>query len=65
MSNPGSDEDSPPPMFAPSNLADEAERARTPRTPFVAMTGVWLTVFAAVVLIVAVALTLYLVLGGR
>ena len=46
----------------PDDPAAEAERTRTPRTPLLALTGVWVTVFAAVVFVLAVvALTLYLV----
>lgn len=44
------------------DLAAEAERARTPRTPMLALIGVWLAVAATVVaVLVAVALTLYFV----
>ena len=46
----------------PDDLAAEAERARTPRTPLLALAGVWLTVAVVVaVILVAVALTLYFV----
>jgi hypothetical protein len=46
----------------PDDLADEAERARTPRTPLLALTGVWLAVAITVALVLAVvALTLYFV----
>jgi hypothetical protein len=41
--------------------ADEVERARTPRTPVLALTGVWFVVAIAVVLVLAViVLALYL-----
>jgi hypothetical protein len=44
------------------DLADEVERARTPRTPLRALTGVWLTVALTFAVVLAVvALTLYLV----
>jgi hypothetical protein len=44
------------------DLAAEAERARTQWTPLLAFGGVWLVVAATVVaILVAVALTLYLV----
>jgi hypothetical protein len=44
------------------DLAAEAERARTPRTPLLALTGVWLAVAATVVaVLVVVALTLYFI----
>ena len=49
----------------PDDLAAEAERARTPRTPLVALTGVWLAVAAVVLIVVAIVLTLYFVYGGR
>jgi hypothetical protein len=42
----------------------EAERARTPRTALLALTGVWLAVAAVVLIVLAVALTLYLAYGG-
>jgi hypothetical protein len=46
----------------PEDLAAEAERARTPRTPAVALAGVWLVVAAVVaVVLIAVGLTLYLI----
>jgi hypothetical protein len=46
----------------PDDLAAEAERARTPRTPLLALTGVWLAVAGVVVVVlVAVALALYFV----
>ena len=41
------------------DLAAEAERARTPRTPFVALAGVWIAVANVVALLLALALTLY------
>jgi hypothetical protein len=47
------------------DLADEVERARTPRTPLLALTGVWLAVAITVAAVLGVvALTLYLVYGG-
>jgi fatty acid desaturase len=48
---------------AVSDLAAEAERARTPRTPFLALAGVWLLVAAVVAVVLALALTLYFVYG--
>jgi hypothetical protein len=50
---------------AREDLAAEAESARTLRTPLLALTGVWLTVAAVVLIVVAVALSLYFVYGGR
>jgi hypothetical protein len=48
-----------------ADLAAEAERGRTPRTPFLALAGVWLAVAAVVMVLLALALTLYFVYGGR
>lgn len=50
------------PARTTDDLAAETERARTPRTPLLALTGVWLVAAATVVaILVAVALTLYFV----
>jgi hypothetical protein len=47
---------------AAGDPADEAERARTPRTPVLALTGVWLAVAVAFVVVLAVVvLVLYFV----
>jgi hypothetical protein len=43
------------PRHRGDELANEAERARTPRTPLLAMAGVWIVV--AVVVAIGVALT--------
>jgi len=44
------------------DLADEVERARTPRTPVLALGGVWITIAIVVALVVAlVVLARYLV----
>ncbi len=51
------------PKRPPDDLAAEAARARTPCTPLLALTGVWLAFAAVVVVVVAVALTLYFVYG--
>jgi hypothetical protein len=53
------------PVETAKELAHEAERGRSPRTPVIALTGVTLVVSVAVVVILAIALTLYFVLGGR
>ena len=45
-------------------LADEVERARTPRTPLRALAGVWLTVALVVLVLGVVGLTLYFVASG-
>jgi hypothetical protein len=46
-------------------LEREAERGRSPRTPLIALTGV--TLFLAVIfaILLAIALTLYFVYGGK
>ena len=50
------------PARTTDDLAAETERARTPRTPLLALSGVWLAVAATVVaILVAVVLTLYFV----
>lgn len=42
------------------DLAADVERARTPRTPLLALTGVWLAIAVAFVLVLAIVLfTLY------
>jgi hypothetical protein len=46
-----------------ADLAAEAERGRTTRTPLLALAGVWLAVAAVVAVILALALTLYFVYG--
>jgi type VI protein secretion system component VasF len=38
---------------APPDLANEAERAHTPRTPFRALAGVWLAVAIVVAIVIA------------
>jgi hypothetical protein len=43
----------------PKDLVDEAQRGRSERTPWLALTGVTLVVGALVVVIVAVALIVY------
>jgi hypothetical protein len=50
----GTEKARPDPPVAPavSDLAAEAERARTPRTPFLALAGVWLVVAAVVAIVV-------------
>lgn len=51
------------PQRPPDDLAAEAERVRTPRTPLLALSGVWLAVAAVVALVAAVALMLYFLYG--
>ena len=45
----------------PRDLVQEAQRGASPRTPLIALTGVTLVVGAVVVVILAIALTLYFV----
>jgi hypothetical protein len=54
----------PRPERPPDDLAAEAERTGTPRTPLLALTGVWFAVAAVVLVVLAIALTLYFVSGG-
>lgn len=53
------------PVEAAKELAAEAERGRSPRTPLIAITGVTLLVGVIFVIMLAAALTLYFVYGGR
>jgi hypothetical protein len=46
-------------------LEREAERGRSPRTPLIALTGVTLAVAAIFVVLMAIAMTLYFVYGGK
>jgi fatty acid desaturase len=48
-----------------ADLAAEAERGRTSRTPFLALAGVWVVVAVVVAVILALVLTLYFVYGGH
>jgi t-SNARE complex subunit (syntaxin) len=53
------------PVEATKELAAEAERGRSARTPLIAMTGVLLIVGIVVLILLAVAMTVYFVYGGR
>ena len=53
------------PVETAKELAHEAEEGESARTPLIALTGVTIGVSVVIVLILAVALTLYFVLGGR
>ena len=53
------------PVETAKDLAAEAERGRSPRTPLIAITGVTLVVGVLFALIVTVALVLYFVYGGK
>jgi hypothetical protein len=61
---PPADDDSPVgPGRSAEDPAAAAERAHTPRTPFLALAGVWVVVAVVVGIVVALALTLYFVFG--
>jgi hypothetical protein len=53
------------PVETTKDLAAEAEAGRSERTPWIAITGVSLVVGAVVAVVLAVALVLYFVYGGR
>jgi hypothetical protein len=53
------------PLDTAKDLAREADRGRSPRTPLIALTGVTLVVGVLFVLLVTVALVLYFVYGGK
>jgi hypothetical protein len=44
-----------------ADLAAEAERGRTARTPFLALAGVWVAVAVVVAIVLALVLTFYFV----
>jgi cobalamin biosynthesis Mg chelatase CobN len=48
---------------AGEELAAEAERARTPRTPALALASVWVVVAVVVALVVALVFVVYFALG--
>lgn len=53
------------PVETAKELAHEAEEGVSPRTPWIAITGVGLVAGTVVVLLLAVAMTLYFVYGGK
>jgi hypothetical protein len=53
------------PVETAKDLAKEAERGRSPRTPVIALTGVTLFVGVLFAVLVTVALVLYFVYGGK
>jgi tetrahydromethanopterin S-methyltransferase subunit B len=53
------------PVETAKELAAEAEEGVSPRTPWLAITGVGLVVGTVVVLLLAIAMTLYFVYGGK
>jgi hypothetical protein len=53
------------PVETTKELAAEAERGRSARTPMIALTGVTLAILVAVITLLAIALILYFALGGK
>jgi hypothetical protein len=53
------------PVETAKKLEHEAERGRSPRTPIIALTGVTLLVGVVVAIVLAAALVVYFVYGGR
>jgi hypothetical protein len=53
------------PVETTKELAAEAERGRSARTPLIALTGVTLAISVVVMALLAVALVLYFTLGGK
>jgi hypothetical protein len=55
----------PHPVEKAKDLAAEAERGRSPRTPLLALTGVTLFLGVLFAIFVTIALVLYFVYGGK
>ena len=53
------------PVETTKDLAAEADRGRSARTPLIAVTGVTLAIAVVVAVLLTVALVLYFVLGGK
>jgi hypothetical protein len=53
------------PVEAAKALEREAEEGRSARTPLIALTGVTLAVFSALLIMLAIVMTLYFVYGGK
>jgi hypothetical protein len=53
------------PVETTKELAAEAERGRSGRTPLIAVTGVTIVVGVAFAILLAIALVLYFVYGGK
>jgi len=53
------------PVEKAKDLAAEADRGRSPRTPLIALTGVTLFIAVAFAILVTVALILYFAYGGK
>ncbi len=55
----------PHPVEKTKELAAEAERGRSPRTPLLALTGVTMLIAIVFAVLVTVTLVLYFVYGGK
>ena len=53
------------PIEKVKDLAAEADRGRSPRTPLIALTGITLFIGVAFTILVTVALILYFAYGGK
>jgi hypothetical protein len=53
------------PVETAKDLAKEAERGRSPRTPLIAITGVTLFLSVIFAMVVTIGLVLYFVYGGK
>ena len=53
------------PVETAKDLAAEAERGRSPRTPLLVLSGVTLSVGVAFAILVTIALVLYFAYGGK
>ena len=53
------------PVETAKDLAAEAERGRSPRTPLIAITGVTLVIGVVFAIVVTIGLVLYFVYGGK
>lgn len=53
------------PIETAKALEREAEEGRSPRTPLIALTGITLFLSVIFVILLAIALTLYFVYGGK
>ena len=62
-STPPEDGRASPPRHRGDELATQAERARTPRTPVLAFAGVWTVIAIVVAIVVALTFIVYFALG--
>jgi hypothetical protein len=53
------------PVETVKDLAAEADRGRSPRTPLIALTGITLFLGVVFAILVTIALVLYFVYGGK